>query len=202
MAPFIGGFVDIYAGYRWNLIVTSILVTVSWLCIVFLADETYAPILLAKKNKHMPRKGPSLGTRYKNAIVTPWKLLFTEPVLAFMSFYLSFLYAVFYALFPVRRFWQAEETSADCDMQVFPIIYIQIRGFSPVGLALTYISLSLGFACGGLVILFGCDYTYSKAARRMPPGKRPPPETRFAMLYLFNWAVPACVVLLKPRYSD
>jgi MFS family permease len=101
MAPFIGGFVNVYAGYRWNLIVTSILVTVSWLLIVVLADETYAPILLARKNKHLTRTGPSLGARYKNAIVTPWKLLFTEPVLAFLSFYLAFLYAIFYALFPV-----------------------------------------------------------------------------------------------------
>lgn len=102
MAPFLGGLIDVYAGYRWNLIVTSILVTVSWLGMLFLANESYAPILLAKKNKHLRRDGRSLATRYKNAILTPWKLLFTEPVLALLSFYLAFLYAVFYALFPVR----------------------------------------------------------------------------------------------------
>jgi DHA1 family multidrug resistance protein-like MFS transporter len=102
MAPLIGGFVNSRAGWRWNLITTAILVTVSWLLILVGVDESYAPVLLARKNKHMARHdGPSLATRYRNAIVTPFKLLFTEPVLALVSFYLSFLYAVFYALFPV-----------------------------------------------------------------------------------------------------
>lgn len=102
MAPFIGGFVNAKSSWRINLIVTASLVTLSWLLILVGADETYAPILLARKNKHLARHdGPSVLTRYRTAIVTPFKLLFTEPIVFLTSFYLSFLYAVFYALFPV-----------------------------------------------------------------------------------------------------
>lgn len=103
VAPLVGGFVDSRAGWRWNLITTAILVTVSWILIIVGCPESFVPVLLARKNKHLARRdGPNLATRYKNALVTPFKLLFTEPVLAIVSFYLAFLYAVFYALFPVR----------------------------------------------------------------------------------------------------
>lgn len=73
----------------------------------------------------------------------PFYLLFTEPALAAVCVYLSFLYALIYGLFGV-----------------FPIIYREIRGFSEEQFALTYLSLGLGFLIGAAVsYFFACLYS-------------------------------------------
>lgn len=103
IGPLTGGILVAYTYWRWNLILMAILVTVSWLLMVIGVDESYAPVLLRRKHTAHGRSIPgglSLGRRYHNAIVTPFVLLVTEVPVAVISFYLSFLYAVFYAFFP------------------------------------------------------------------------------------------------------
>lgn len=143
-------------------------------------DESYAPILLARMNKqHKRPDGPSFASRYRLALIMPWKLLFTEPIVALTSFYLSFLYAIFYAIFPIA-----------------PIIYVEVRGWSPEGLALSYIAPTLGFIAGGLVILYGQEYAYQRIAKRMPAGQKPPPDARFAVMLYFSWMVPVGIFII------
>lgn len=174
VSPLTGGFIVTRASWHWNLIVTAILVSVSFLLIVVGADESYAPVLLARKNHHLARHdGPSLATRYKVALIQPFKLVFTEAPLALVAAYLSILYAILYGFFAV-----------------FPIIYIEVRGWSQEGLALSYIALTLGFLVGGLILRFGQEHAYMKIARQMPPGKNPPPNARFCMMYYCSWTVP------------
>lgn len=46
-----------------------------------------------------PLSKSAIIARYKTAMSKPFILLFTSPVLAAISFYLSFLYALIYGLF-------------------------------------------------------------------------------------------------------
>lgn len=87
--------------------------------------------------------------------------------------YLSLLYGIFYGL-----------------IAAFPIIYIEIRGWSAEGLALSYIALTLGFVVATIVLRYGQDHAYDKIARSMPEGQKPPPDARFCMLYYTSWMVP------------
>jgi len=180
IAPLIGGFITTRASWHWNLIVTAILVTVSFLLIVVGVDESCAPVLKARKNHHIARHdGPSLAMRYKVALTQPFKLLFTELVLALVAAYLSILYAILYGFFAV-----------------FPIVYIEVRGWSQEGLALSYIALTLGFCAGTAVLHYGQDRAYMKIASQMPPGKNAPPSARFAMMFWFSWTVPVGIFLI------
>lgn len=152
----------------------------SWALILVGVDESFAPVLLARRNKHHKRPdGPSFASRYKLALTMPWKLLFTEPIVALTSLYLSILYAIFYAIFPIA-----------------PIIYVQVRGWSQESLALSYIAPTLGFIAGGLVILYGQEYAYRRIASKTPAGQKPPPDARFAIMLYFSWMVPVGIFLV------
>jgi hypothetical protein len=143
-------------------------------------DESFAPILLARKNKHHKRPdGPSFGARYRLALTMPWKLLFTEPILALTSFYIAFLYAIFYAVFPLA-----------------PLIYVEARGWSPESLALSYISPTLGFLAGALVIIFLQERLYKRVVHNLAQGEKPPPSARFATLLYFSWMVPVGIFII------
>lgn len=180
MGPLIGGFIVARTTGRWNLIITAILVTVSFALLVVGVDESCAPVLLARKNPHGTRQdGPSLATRYKRALLLPFKLLFTELIVALVSAYLSLLYGLLYGFFAV-----------------FPINYIEIRGWSEEGLALSYIALTLGFVAGTLLLRYGQDWAYRRATMNLPVGQKPPPDARFAVLYWCSWTVPFGIFLI------
>lgn len=180
IGPLTGGFIVQRASWRWNLIVTAILVSVSWVLIIIGVDESYAPILLARMNKqHKRPDGPSFASRYRLALTMPWKLLFTEPIVALTSLYLSILYAIFYAIFPVA-----------------PIIYVQVRGWSEESLALSYIAPSLGFIAGGFIIRYGQEAAYARIAKQMPAGQKAPPDARFATMLYFSWMVPVGIFII------
>lgn len=173
VGPLTGGFIVTRASWHWNLVVTAIFVTVSFL-LLFFTSESYAPVLLARQNREDgPREGPSLGQKLKVALVVPFKLLFTEPILAMAAIYLSVLYGVMYSIFATS-----------------PIIYLEIREWSEEGLALSYISLTLGFLVGAIVLRYGQDAAYTKIQRRIPEGTKPPPDARFCMMFYTSWLVP------------
>ena len=141
----------------------------------------YEASVRPEEAQHIPRLSKAaIIQKYKVAMYKPFYLLFTEPALAAVCLYLSFLYALIYGLFGV-----------------FPIIYLQIRGFTREQFALTYFALGLGFIIGAAVSLF-CHYhisliqeqivywpvnwAYFKAVRACAP-KRAPPDARFSGVY-------------------
>lgn len=100
VAPLVGGFIVNRAGWRFMTIVTAIVASVAFLLIVVGVDESYAPILLHRKYGQMPNTvRPSLISRMKTALLQPFKLLFTEPILALVCLYISVLYGLFYGFF-------------------------------------------------------------------------------------------------------
>ena len=132
--------------WRWTfwlmLILSSINTT---FCIIFL-QETYAPVLLARKaaaleketgRSHRPAiyDPTSLPHRIYRAVQRPLKILFLQPIVFVMAIYMALIYGTLYLLFTT-----------------FPQVYQHNYGFS-AGLRGWHISaLALGLylpSCSG-----------------------------------------------------
>lgn len=165
--------------------VNAIFVTVCWLWLILDSPETHGPTLLKhyeekvdpEKAKSMKLSKSAVIQRYKTAMYKPFYLLFTEPVLAAISIYLSFLYALIYGLF-----------------NVFPIIYREVRGYSAETFAYTYFSLAGGFLIGAVILAGPMNTAYFRAVRASAP-KRPTPDKRFGGLYWTCWMIPLAFLL-------
>jgi len=128
----------------WLMFFLSSLNTI--LCTVFL-QETYAPILLARKAAALQKKtgkpcrpaisdpGASLPLRIYSAIQRPVRILFLQPIIFIMAVYMSLIYGILYILFTT-----------------FPQVYEGIYGFSPGITGLTYLGIGIGYV---LAVLFG-----------------------------------------------
>lgn len=104
--------------------------------------ETLAKVILARKAKRMTKE---TGTRHisphdrnrvplsqslKVALIRPFQLMFLEPIILFMSFYLSFVYSLLYATF-----------------FAFPIAFEEIRGWNMGMTGVSFVSIIVSWAC-------------------------------------------------------
>ncbi|KAG6827017.1 hypothetical protein H0H92_013537 [Tricholoma furcatifolium] len=141
LGPVFGGWIGQKVGWRWIYWVLFIFVG---LCFVFTLffSETLASILLRRKAEKLRKETgddlyQSLGElerlplpqTLKVAISRPLIMLFTEPIVMFMSFYLSFIYALLYLLF-----------------FAFPIAFQEIRGWSGGMTGTTFVSIIIGIS--------------------------------------------------------
>ncbi|GAA5839929.1 hypothetical protein JCM9279_005211 [Rhodotorula babjevae] len=192
LGPLSSSFVETEAGYRWNLRVIAIFCTFTSLLAAFV-PETHHPTLArhrAEKESSEPvaRKSVADVVRvYKGALSRPFIFLFTEPIVAIISLYLSVLYGILYGFFPA-----------------FSVVWIEIRGFSQQSFGLTYIALGLGFLIGAMAIALLGGKSYMKAAKKaLERGDASiPAEARLSTLtpigavlapvslFLFAWTAP------------
>lgn len=112
IGPLIGGFLGDHKGWRWLYWLQLILVGFSWALMSFTVPETFAPILLKKRVKEMKAKTgderlctkEDLDTRstpekIRVFLFRPFQLLFLEPIVFFVSVYMSVLYGLLYMFF-------------------------------------------------------------------------------------------------------
>ncbi|PPQ69265.1 hypothetical protein CVT24_000071 [Panaeolus cyanescens] len=147
LGPMIGGWIGERAGWRWVYWVLFIFLGVSFL-LTFFIPETLAPIILRKKAEKLRKERND--ERYKTleeleklpfretitiALVRPFAMLFQEPIVIFMTFYLSFVYSLLYLLF-----------------FAFPIAFSKIRGFGEGLTGLTFTSIMLGVLSAGFFV--------------------------------------------------
>lgn len=110
MGPFIGGFVTQHSGWKWSQYTFAIFTLVSYLPVFFL-EETYLKIILARRKQKAETmtaeaddkpKAPAstllLGVLFIT-LLRPTKMLVTEPIVAFLSLYVAFNFAVMFSLF-------------------------------------------------------------------------------------------------------
>nr|GAT58078.1 MFS transporter [Mycena chlorophos] len=183
LGPLVSAFVEHDAGFRWNLRVMAILSTTLSI-LVALLPETHGPTLLKRRQAETESPKAVLSV-FKNAMARPVLYLFTEPLVAIISFYLSILYAILYAFF-----------------EVFGVVYLDIRGFSSTSYGLTYVALGLGFLLGCILIATVGQTNYLRVSQRNAAlGVRTQPEARLALsyysaiispisLFLFAWTAP------------
>ncbi|KAG2411644.1 hypothetical protein HFD88_009200 [Aspergillus terreus] len=171
-APFVGGFIAISSlGWRWIMYISTIMVFLGFLLVLFFLDETYAPVILVRKAATLRRQTRNWGIHAKqdevevelkellrNNFGRPIKMLITEPILLLVSLYISFIYGLIYAL-----------------LGAYPVVFQGVYGMNMGVGGLAFVGLILGELLGGVFILM---LQGSYARKLAANGDRPIPEWR------------------------
>ncbi|KAK6607733.1 MFS multidrug transporter [Botrytis cinerea] len=175
LGPLIGSalLVNPHLGWRWTEYLEAIWVFAMFgLCFICL-PEVYTPVLLKKKAARL-RKETGNNAYYHpheeikldaKTIVTkhfsrPLLMLTTEPMVTCIAFYASFVYAILYLT-----------------LEVFPIVFSDNRGWSPVIASLPFLGLFVGVNLA-VVVNLGNQPRYARIVDAA--GGRPVPEARLA----------------------
>ncbi|KAI9934942.1 hypothetical protein MW887_000563 [Aspergillus wentii] len=141
-APFIGGFTIMNSslGWRWTAYIPGILGAAALLLLVVFLNETYQPIILARKADRLRRETGDWSIRAQQeelrldpkAIVTdylglPLKMLVRDPIVLCMSVFASFVYGLLYLF-----------------LTAYPIIFQKTHGMNPGVGGLPYIGVIVG----------------------------------------------------------
>ncbi|KAJ7653075.1 major facilitator superfamily domain-containing protein [Mycena polygramma] len=184
LGPLFGGWIGQYAGWRWIYWVLFIFIGFCFILTLFI-PETLAPLLLQRKAAAL-RKSTG-DEKYRSlaeldhtpfaetlriALLRPLVILFTEPLVLFMSFYLSFVYSLLYLLF-----------------FAFPIAFAEVRGFSAGMTGVTFISIILGI----LIALACMPYQEKLYAKATVYGNFP--EARLFPMMLGSVTLPAALFI-------
>lgn len=99
-------------GWRWLYWLQLILAGVAWGLITFTVPETYAPTILKRRAEKLRKteNDPKYVTeteintlpfsqKLRVVLLRPFQLLFLEPIVLFISIYMSVLYGLLYMFF-------------------------------------------------------------------------------------------------------
>lgn len=106
IGPVVGGFATQHHGWKWSQYVLAITMVVLWFPVFFL-EETYLKIILARRKQKVEAvegqaKPPASKLLFGILFITllrPAKMLVTEPIVAFLSIYVAFGFAVVFTFF-------------------------------------------------------------------------------------------------------
>ena len=111
IGPLVGGYLGTL-GWRWLYYIQLILSGLAWGLITLTVPETYAPTLLTRRAREMRKEtGDSkyvtekeldprpFGERLRIYLIRPLQLLFLEPIVLFITIYMSVLYGLLYMFF-------------------------------------------------------------------------------------------------------
>ena len=144
IGPIAGGFITENTTWRWAFYATSIADALIQLSGLFFLRETYpAKLLHIKANKLRAETGNAdLHTEYEHperslvntlrtAIVRPFRLLATQPIVQVLALYMAYIYGLMYLV-----------------LATFPVLWTE-RYHESVGIGgLNYISMGVGFFLG------------------------------------------------------
>ena len=176
VAPFIGGFIvaNHRLGWRWTEFITGILAAASFVTILLFEVETHHPIILVQKAREIRRKTGNWGIHaphdefsltvkeiVENNLTRPLKMLFTEPILFFITLYNAFIYGMIYLF-----------------LSAYPIVFARGYGMAPGVAELPYFGLVIGQTLGGFFCIY-CEKDYNRKMRasggKIIPENRLPP---------------------------
>jgi len=184
IGPLVGGYLADAAGWRWLYWIQLILAGVMWLLITFTVPETYAPMILKRRAQKLRKEtGVTSYTteqeldprpfaqRLRIFLIRPLQLLFLEPIVLFLSLYMSVLYGLLYMFFVA-----------------YPIVYQGGKGWGRGPTGLMFIPLAIGVVASAVCSPF-INKHYLSLCRRAPNGK-PAPEARLIPMMFSCWAIP------------
>lgn len=162
--PVIGGFVSENKDFRWLEWVILFMVAFNYLYSIP-QSETYKKTILQRRarkeeqtNVILPHTAAlPLGSVIQRIVLKPFKMLFVESIVLFMTIYMAFNFAVFYSFFAA-----------------FPYIFGGQYGFTPSQQGLTFISIALGCVVGFLAVVYIDQRTYPKLESKYGVGSVPP----------------------------
>ncbi|KIP06011.1 hypothetical protein PHLGIDRAFT_107513 [Phlebiopsis gigantea 11061_1 CR5-6] len=178
IGPIVGGWiVETRLGWRFNFWLMFIFSILALLFGFIAMTETYAPALLRKRATKLRRESggqyhfisihdigrhKSITQTLKLNLRRPFLFLATEPIVLFFALYISIVYATLYAFFAA-----------------FPIVFQQIRHFSPGEGGLAFLGVGAGVVLGTSLAPYG-NKLYWRAMERSETGIAPP-EARLYM---------------------
>lgn len=183
VGPLVGGFLADALGWRWLYWIQLILSGVVWIMITFTVPETYAPTLLARRAKKLRKTtGDSkyvteqdldtrpLAQRMRLFILRPFQLLFMEPIVFFISVYMSVLYGLLYMFFVA-----------------FPIVYQEGKGWNAGDTGLMFIPMAVGVVCSACCAPL-VNKHYIELCEKA--NGKPPAEARLIPMMVSCWFIP------------
>lgn len=193
LGPICGGFISPNIGWRWNFWILSIAGGVSTVAGYFLLKETYAPVLLERKAKHLRKEtgNPNLRSKLDSgltakdlfwfSIVRPTKLLLFSPIVLFLSIYVAITYAYLYLFFT---------TISD--------VFLTQYHFKTELLGLSFLGLGCGQFFGQFAYSWAATRSYERHVKN--GGFKPEHRLEFMMvgaivipiaLFWYGWAIQA-----------
>ncbi|EXJ88780.1 hypothetical protein A1O3_01844 [Capronia epimyces CBS 606.96] len=191
LGPIVGGFLGQGPGWRWVEGCSAIMSGVMWIISALTVPETYAPLLLRKRADKLSKmtgkcyrskievfRGGRTSARHEfsKALVRPWALLFHEPIVLFLSVYMSIVYGTLYMLFGA-----------------FPIVYQELRGWNEGEGGLAFSGVIIGTV---LAIFYGAldNKRYIQKSRALAASSSSrtslPPEERLIPSIIGGISVP------------
>ena len=173
IGPVIGSALTVnpYLGWRWTEYILAIWVFAVVIMSYFGMPELYAPVLLKRKAAKM-RKSTGNNSYYHpheqmkldpKTVITkyftrPLRMLLTEPMVTCIALYASFVFAILYLT-----------------LEVFPIVFYQMRGYSLFVSTLPFLGLFVGVLFA-VVINLANQPRYIRIVNEH--GGKPVPEAR------------------------
>jgi DHA1 family multidrug resistance protein-like MFS transporter len=141
LAPIAGEFVvKSSLGWRWTLYLSAILGFANLISLLFLVQETFAPLLLVEKAARLRKQTGNwaihaeherveldLDAVVRKYLTRPLRMLVTEPIVLLVSMYMSFIYGLVYAL-----------------LKAYPFVFSHVYGMEMGVRALPFLGLFLG----------------------------------------------------------
>ncbi|KAK0705818.1 major facilitator superfamily domain-containing protein [Apiosordaria backusii] len=200
--PVIGGYLSEAKGWRWLQWVILFMVIFNYLY-ALPQSETYKKTILEKRMQ--AEKGPNVSSIrpfnvtlpsraiLQRILLKPFKMLFVESIVLFMTIYMAFNFAVFYSFFAA-----------------FPYIFGPggHYSFTSGQQGLTFLSIALGCVVGFVAVVYIDRRTYPALETKYGLGKVPPEYRLYgamvgsalnpASLFWFGWSANAGTYWASP----
>ena len=156
LGPIIGGFAAQAKGWRWTQW-PLLFVSLAAMFYMIPLRETYKKIILQKraKKRGLPPlpKGPTGLAAMKIlltiTLIRPIHMIFTEPIVGFISLYIGFNFSVLFGFF-----------------DAFPIVFEGVYGFGLGPAGLPWISILIGCILAVVTVIYVDRITFHKEHRR------------------------------------
>ena len=203
MGPIAGGFIAENVSWRWVFWATSITSVLIQIIGAFFLQEAYAPTLLKRKVDRLRQEtgNNNLHTEYDSdktlgkvlgaALVRPFRLLATQPIVQAIAAYLAYIFGSFYLI-----------------ISTYPSLWQSAYG-ETVGIGgLNYLSLGLGYTLGSQVNARVADQIYRRLKNNnndvgRPEFRIPPTFVGSVLLpvglFWYGWSAQARVHWIMPN---
>ncbi|KAI5777567.1 MFS multidrug transporter [Geopyxis carbonaria] len=184
VAPIAGGFIAEHTSWRWAFWSTSIADALVQLLGLLFLKETYPPRLLAAKAARLRRetgndklrsefdtRDRTFAAVLRTALVRPFRLLATQPIVQFLAVYMAYLYGIMYLV-----------------LATFPTLWSEVYHQSTGIGGLHYIALGAGFFAATQLCAPLNDRIY--AALKARRGGVGAPEFRTPLMFVSAALVP------------
>lgn len=172
-------------GWRWVEGIMAIFTGVLWIIGSLLIPETYPPVLLRKRANRLSKLSGKVyvskteaeqgkvapAKAFKTALLRPWVLLFSEPIVLLLSIYMAIIYGTLYMLF-----------------SAFPIVYQENRGWSEGIGGLAFLGVAVGMMLAVVYSIWD-NKRYLRCCTADPSGFAPP-EARLPPAMIGGIAIP------------